>query len=178
MCVRYVADSKIPFQIEVRMPKVDEGRWERLCVDTRLKGDAVACPSFNTKNWDKLEKVRWFVVMEVCGSLLFWCEGRWPDARPQFWVFLHLWTYFTLVNSVQEVVKEEEEEPVEGDAAVNRMFQKIYKDASDDVRKAMMKSYRFGLMSCFFCYIDPYCVEFLMKIEKSSRRFSGSRLLD
>uniref|UniRef100_F1L635 Suppressor of G2 allele of SKP1 n=1 Tax=Ascaris suum TaxID=6253 RepID=F1L635_ASCSU len=36
---------------------------------------------------------------------------------------------------------DEEEENVEGDAAVNRMFQKIYADADDDVKKAMLKSY-------------------------------------
>uniref|UniRef100_A0A914REB7 SGS domain-containing protein n=1 Tax=Parascaris equorum TaxID=6256 RepID=A0A914REB7_PAREQ len=35
---------------------------------------------------------------------------------------------------------DEEEENVEGDAAVNRMFQ-IYADADDDVKKAMLKSY-------------------------------------
>jgi len=41
----------------------------------------------------------------------------------------------------REVKKEEEEEELEGDAAVNKMFQKIYRDASDDVKKAMIKSY-------------------------------------
>lgn len=43
---------------------------------------------------------------------------------------------------LQEVEKEEEEEKVEGDAAMNRMFQKIYANADDDVKKAMMKSFR------------------------------------
>ncbi|KAF1749943.1 hypothetical protein GCK72_016488 [Caenorhabditis remanei] len=41
----------------------------------------------------------------------------------------------------KEAVKAEEDEKLEGDAAVNKMFQKIYADASDDVRRAMMKSY-------------------------------------
>uniref|UniRef100_A0A8R1E036 SGS domain-containing protein n=1 Tax=Caenorhabditis japonica TaxID=281687 RepID=A0A8R1E036_CAEJA len=41
----------------------------------------------------------------------------------------------------KQAVKEEEEESLEGDAAVNKMFRKIYNDATDDVRKAMMKSY-------------------------------------
>ncbi|GMR42477.1 hypothetical protein PMAYCL1PPCAC_12672, partial [Pristionchus mayeri] len=42
----------------------------------------------------------------------------------------------------KEAVKEEEEEEVSGDAAVQRMFKKIYGDADDDVKKAMMKSYQ------------------------------------
>jgi len=41
----------------------------------------------------------------------------------------------------RQVMKEEEEEELEGDAAVNKMFQKIYRDSPDDVKKAMMKSY-------------------------------------
>ncbi len=40
-----------------------------------------------------------------------------------------------------EVRKEEEEGELDGDAAVNRLFSKIYKDADDDVKKAMIKSY-------------------------------------
>ena len=41
----------------------------------------------------------------------------------------------------KQVVEEEEKAELEGDAAVNRLFQKIYKDADDDVKKAMIKSY-------------------------------------
>lgn len=41
----------------------------------------------------------------------------------------------------KQAVKEEEDESLEGDAAVNKMFRKMYNDASDDVRRAMMKSY-------------------------------------
>ncbi|CAD6187878.1 unnamed protein product [Caenorhabditis auriculariae] len=40
------------------------------------------------------------------------------------------------------LVKEEEEEAAEGDEAITKMFQKIYKDSPDDVRRAMMKSYQ------------------------------------
>ncbi|KAF8359758.1 hypothetical protein PRIPAC_94753 [Pristionchus pacificus] len=42
----------------------------------------------------------------------------------------------------KEAVKEEEEEETTGDAAVHKMFKKIYGDANDDVKKAMMKSYQ------------------------------------
>lgn len=40
--------------------------------------------------------------------------------------------------------KEEEDEQLEGDAAVSKLFKKIYADASDDVKKAMLKSYTQG----------------------------------
>ncbi|KAL6727850.1 hypothetical protein Aduo_009692 [Ancylostoma duodenale] len=42
----------------------------------------------------------------------------------------------------RKVVEEEENEQLEGDAAVNRMFRKLYSEASDDVKRAMIKSYQ------------------------------------
>ncbi|PAV88635.1 hypothetical protein WR25_22624 [Diploscapter pachys] len=41
----------------------------------------------------------------------------------------------------KEMEKEEEDEQLEGDAAVSKLFKKIYAGASDDVKKAMLKSY-------------------------------------
>lgn len=40
-----------------------------------------------------------------------------------------------------QVKKEEKEEKLDGDAALNRFFQDIYKDADDDTRRAMRKSF-------------------------------------
>jgi len=45
-------------------------------------------------------------------------------------------------NKIEKVLEKETEEKKEGEAALNEMFQNIYKDASDDVKKAMNKSFQ------------------------------------
>ena len=43
--------------------------------------------------------------------------------------------------AIEKSLQAEAEEKKEGEAALNEMFQKIYADASDDVKKAMNKSF-------------------------------------
>jgi suppressor of G2 allele of SKP1 len=42
----------------------------------------------------------------------------------------------------QQAEKEEAENPGEGPNALHKLFQQIYQNGSDDVKKAMMKSYQ------------------------------------
>ena len=42
---------------------------------------------------------------------------------------------------VSDIKQEEKDEKLDGDAALNQLFQKIYADANEDTKKAMMKSF-------------------------------------
>ncbi|XP_042353811.1 protein SGT1 homolog isoform X3 [Plectropomus leopardus] len=59
-----------------------------------------------------------------------------PNQYPSSSHFTHKWD-----KMVVDISEEEKNEKLEGDAALNKLFQQIYSDGSDEVKRAMNKSF-------------------------------------
>ena len=81
--------------------------------------------------WSKLEKSA--DEVQMAGAT----EAERPPAYPSSCPKKKDWE-----GIERQVKKDEAEEKPEGDAALNQLFQKIYADGSDEVRKAMNKSFQ------------------------------------
>lgn len=67
---------------------------------------------------------------------MLWTDAEAVKRYPSSSHFTRNW------DKIEKEVKEEEKtEKLEGDAALNKLFQQIYADGSDEVKKAMMKSF-------------------------------------
>ena len=73
---------------------------------------------------------------------IFWSGFSKPPSYPSSSAKKKDW------EKIEAEVLNQEEEKTEGDAALNQLFQKIYADGNDEIKKAMNKS--FVSLRCFF----------------------------
>jgi len=79
---------------------------------------------------------------------------QWPTLECSTMASTPIITTFSLPSAYSSsrnwdsIVKEEEEINPEGDEALNALFQNIYKDASDETRRAMVKSFQTSGGTC------------------------------
>ncbi|XP_013413149.1 protein SGT1 homolog [Lingula anatina] len=101
-------------KIEIKMKKAEGVRW------THLEGDSD-------------EKIKQFKPTPSTQP-----KSDNPDIHkyPSSSHSYHDWD-----RMAAELAKEEKEEKLEGDAALNKLFQQIYSDGSDEVKRAMNKSF-------------------------------------
>lgn len=79
-----------------------------------------------------------------------------PDQYPSSSHCTRKWD--EMVSNINE---EEKNEKLEGDAALNKLFQQIYSDGTDEVKRAMNKSFvsiMFKVARCFWLRVHrPSC---------------------
>ncbi|CAI9578285.1 unnamed protein product [Staurois parvus] len=78
--------------------------------------------------WDKLE-----------GQADYYAKHFTPDSLHKYPTSSHYTRNWDKL--VGEIKEEEKTEKLEGDAALNQLFQQIYSDGNDEVKRAMNKSF-------------------------------------
>lgn len=151
------------FQIEIKMKKTAAIQWEK------LQGE---CTLSNVKHFTPSQYWKAHRIM-LSFSLMFMPKCAEPvycyftsccllpnllDQYPSSSHYTRNWD-----KVVGEIKEEEKNEKLEGDAALNKLFQQIYSDGSDNVKRAMNKSFvstsglykdvkRFWYL--FWCYVN------------------------
>ncbi|XP_037131825.1 protein SGT1 homolog isoform X1 [Syngnathus acus] len=100
-------------KVEMKMKKTDAIRWEK------LEGEG---QESNLKHFDPTAVQQAFLLQ--------------PDQHPTSSQNNRKWD-----KMVVDITEEEKNEKLEGDAALNQLFQQIYSDGSDEIKRAMNKSF-------------------------------------
>ncbi|KAG8226333.1 hypothetical protein J437_LFUL009910 [Ladona fulva] len=98
-------------KIEIKLKKRDGFQW------TNLEGDGKQAPA----------------IVPIPAAFI---DASGPPKYPSSSLKTHDWEKLE-----KQLAKEEEDEKLDGEAALNAMFQKIYSEGNDEVKKAMNKSF-------------------------------------
>ena len=105
----------IPAKVEIKMKKAEGIRWSSL--ETDNESHLASTTAANSKTDAKEDKV----------SRVYPTSA----STPRDWDRLE-----------KEVTEEEKQENMEGDGALNKLFQQIYSDGNEETRRAMNKSFQ------------------------------------
>ncbi|CAN1264407.1 Protein SGT1 homolog [Linum perenne] len=146
-------------KVEIRLAKAEPIHWTSLeyqetsvvrRVDTSsevVKRPAYPSSKLTKVDWDKLEaQVKQEVIagFDFCHSSLIVLLNRLCFCKHIKWVFL--------------LFHQEKDEKLDGDAGLNKFFREIYKDADEDTRRAMQKSFVRAVIHDLSVIIrDMYC---------------------
>lgn len=120
------------------MKKTEAIRWEKLegeGILPNLKHFSLSLSQYQEAHISPSEiKSAWqFPALNFCFSVI---PVLISDQYPSSSHYTRNWD--KLVGDIKE---EEKSEKLEGDAALNKLFQQIYSDGSDEVKRAMNKSF-------------------------------------
>lgn len=128
-----------PQQVEIKMKKTEAIRWEKLEGEDFLPNVKHFSPS-PSQYHEATYLLFWNSVGLTIPRSQFLLSSVIPvlvsDQYPSSSHYTRNWD--RLVGDIKE---EEKNEKLEGDAALNKLFQQIYSDGSDEVKRAMNKSF-------------------------------------
>ena len=104
------------------------------------------------------------VLTRIFCDIILGCEQNTVSTKSRNWD-----------KFVRDVTEMEKNEKPEGDAALNHLFQQIYADGSDDVKRAMVKSFVSYFLQ--FYYITHFTAIGIAKITCKHSKYYKMRIV-